>query len=443
MTSESIAAARDEAHISFTTSPIRVAHVLRKYDPCEWAGTETAVHDLLTGLREHQVQSVVYAPNLPNTEMDLPNTMPDPLIQSGFTVRRFRSLLPILGAHDRDRKRLMAMGGNIISFDAPWKLLREPALDVIHSHALNRIGGAARLIARRRNIPFVVTIHGGYLDLPKDTADKLAAPARRSVDYGRAFGWLVRSRRVVEDADAVITINPREAELLRAKFPRLRVELIPHGIPARRYAEDHRDSAMTEFPFLQGQTILLFVGRIDAVKNQGFVIEQMHRIRKLVPNAILVLAGPVTDTAYEQHLRALIRARGLDHCVFITGALAPGDPRLVGLYQCAHLFILPSLAEPFGLVMLEAWASGCPVVAGATSGAKQLVRPGENGYLFDVDDVNTFFDALRRAFASEEHRKALGEAGRRRVHSVFDTNIVAQRVHDLYAELCAHRRRSS
>lgn len=441
MISESIAAIWDNTPISSMTSPVRVAHVLRKYDPCEWAGTETAVHDLLTGLRERHVQSVVYAPNLPNTEIDLPNAMPDPLIQSGFTVRRFRSSLPMLGADDRDRKRLTAMGGNILSFDAPWKLLREPGLDVIHSHALNRIGGTARLIARRRKIPFVVTIHGGYLDLPRDAADKLAAPARRSFDYGQAFGWLVRSRHVVEDADAVITINPREAELLRAKFPKLRVELIPHGIPTRRYAEDHRDTVMTDFPFLHGKTILLLVGRIDAVKNQGFVIAQMHRIREFMPNAILVLAGPVTDTAYEQRIRAMVRAGGLDHCVFFTGALAPSDPRLVGLYQCAHLFILPSLAEPFGLVMLEAWASGCPVIAGATSGAKQLVRPGENGYLFDVADVNTLFDALRRAFASEEHRKTLGEAGRRRVRSVFDTNIVAQRVHDLYAELFARRRR--
>ncbi len=441
MLSESFTDQRETEKIPAPGAHLRVAHVLRKYDPCEWAGTETAVHDLLDGLRAHHVHSVVYAPNPETRDRAFSSEYRDPFVERGFDIRRFRAFLPILGVDTESRKRLVAMGGNIVSFDAPKQLLREPALDIIHSHALNRLGGIARVIARRRNIPFVVTIHGGYLDLPTAAADKLVAPARSGFDYGQGLGWLVRSRHVVEDADAVITVNPREAELLRTKFPNVRVELIPHGIPSNRYTENHRDAALTGFPFIHGKTILLVVGRIDNVKNQLFLIEQMHKILEIVPNAILVLVGPVTDAKYDHDLRKAVHARGLDPFVFFTGPLAPDDRRLIGLYQCAHLFILPSVAEPFGLVMLEAWASGCPVIANATSGAKQLIRNGENGYLFEIENVATFFEAFARAFKSNEHRRALGEAGRRMVRATFDAHIVAQRVCDLYAELKSFRRR--
>ena len=156
---------------------MRVAHVLRKYDPREWGGTETAVRELLGGLRANNIDSVVYAPHIEGfVDRDQ-----DMLQIDGFDVRRFHAFVPVIGASAADRKCLEAIGGNIVSLDAPFRLLREPALDVIHTHALNRLGGIARFVARRRRIPFVVTIHGGYLDLPMAAAQKPAAPAKRGV----------------------------------------------------------------------------------------------------------------------------------------------------------------------------------------------------------------------------------------------------------------------
>lgn len=415
---------------------IRVAHLLRKYDPREWGGTETAVRELLTGLRANGAESVVYAPHL-ESEIE-PDR--DLLHKDGFDVHRFRAFLPILGSNETDRKRLVALGGNIMSFDAPLQLLRDSSLDLIHTHALNRLGGIGRFIARRRGIPFVVTIHGGYLDMPQTAAEKLAEPLREGFDYGKCFGWLLRSRHVVEDADAVITINPREAELLRAAFPTLRVEQIPHGVPSARYAQDQRQAAESCWPTIRGKTILLLVARIDRLKNQGFLVDMLPEIKRRLPNAVLVLAGPVTDTEHERYVRSRVNELGLENSVLLTGALAPEDPRLIGLYQCAHLFVLPSLTEPFGLVMLEAWAAGCPVIASATSGAKQLIRKGENGHMFQPDDAHSFFEALGNVVENELHRKTLGEAGQRMVRTEFDSVVVARRVRNLYADLCATRK---
>ncbi|HRI62636.1 MAG TPA: glycosyltransferase family 4 protein [Polyangium sp.] len=415
---------------------MRIAHVLRKYDPREWAGTETALRHLLCALRTDNIDSVVYAPKL-----DTPiEQYQDLLRNDGVEVRRFRTLLPLLGVSSSDKKTLLAIGGNIVSFDAPFHLFRESPLDLIHTHALNRLGSIARLVARCRRIPFVVTIHGGYLDLPSAVAERLTAPSRGALDYGKLFSLVLQSRRLITDADVVITVNPREAELLRAKYPSLRVEYIPHGVPCARYMRDHRDSAEQFLPAIRGKTVVLLVGRIDSVKNQGFLVECWPEVRRRLPDAVLVLVGPATDLEYQRQVQTRIRALGLESSVFLVGQLSADDLRLIGLFQTARVFVLPSSSEPFGLVLLEAWAAGCPVIASATSGAKLLVRDAENGFLFEPGNTHSFLQAFERTFENDERRKALGYAGQCMVQAHFDSTAMARRVLNLYSELCGTRR---
>jgi alpha-maltose-1-phosphate synthase len=416
--------------------PRRVAHVLRKYNPREWGGTETAVWQLACALRADDVDSVVYAPNL-----DEPiENHDDPLHKDGFDTQRFSAFLPILGLSASARKTLMSVGGNIVSADIAYRLWRDNPVDLIHTHALNRLGSIARIVAHYQRIPFVVTIHGGYLDLPQSVANRLVAPAERGIDYGKFFSVFLRTRRLIEGADAVIAVNPREAELLRNKYPSLRVECIPHGVPFARYARTHRDAAERFLPIIQGKTVILLVGRIDPVKNQAFLVDCWPRVKQHIANAVLVLVGSATDLDYERALSTRIRALGLENSVFRTGPLSPDDPRLIGLFQSAHAFVLPSSSETFGMVLLEAWAAGCPVISSATSGAKLLVREGENGFLFEAGDAHSFLRAFERTFAHDERRRALGYVGQYMVKTQFDSMTLGQRVSDLYKELCASKR---
>jgi len=201
-------------------------HLLRKYDPCEWGGTETAVQRLLDGLREHNVENYVFAPSLeqPGSE--------EPLSQSCRAIRRFRSVVPVANLSAEQRWQLVTLGGNLLSWELGWQLWRQPGLQIIHAHTLGRLGGTARLVARLHGIPFVVTIHGGVLDLPASVQETLTKPLEGGWEWGKAFGALVRARQVLNDADAILTVNPREAALLREKFPNKRVIVQPHGIPA-------------------------------------------------------------------------------------------------------------------------------------------------------------------------------------------------------------------
>src|SRR5947207_7838387 len=133
---------------------MRTVHVLRKYNPAEWGGTETAVLQMTSGLREHGVESTIFAPETPEAPKH------DPLAEAGNTIKRYHAFVAVAGISDEQRAQLVSVRGNLMSVDLLWYLFREPT-SIIHSHALNRIGGIALTAARFRRLPFVVPILGG------------------------------------------------------------------------------------------------------------------------------------------------------------------------------------------------------------------------------------------------------------------------------------------
>jgi len=151
------------------------------------------------------------------------------------------------------------------------------------------------------------------------------------------------------------------------------------------YEKDHREQARLAFPKIRGRDVLLNAGRVDPIKNQGWLLEQAPEIFRRHPNAILVLAGACTDQPYGEKTDRRIRELGLEKRVLLTGGLPPSDPRLIGLVQEARALLLPSLSETFGLVILEAWAAGTMVLSSRTSGASALIEHGQNGWLFDLE----------------------------------------------------------
>jgi len=407
---------------------LRVAHIMRKYNPAEWGGTETAVHRLFTGLQKHGVESLVYCPRLDA------NPSHDPLALAGCTVKRFRAFLPVLGISPVERRQGVAIGGNLMSFDLPLALWGEPGISIIHSHALARLGGVAALVARRRGLPLVVTIHGGVFDLP-DALRNSFSSSRRGWEWGKVFGLLLRSRQLLRHADAILTCNLREAEHLRERFPGKRVAVQPHGVVVEHYAKDCRRHAREAFPQICGRDVLLCAGRIDPVKNQRWLIEEAPSIVQRHPRALLVFAGACTDEPYGESLLLSIRALSLQGSVLLTGGLPPGDERLLGLFQEARAVLLPSISETFGLVLLEAWAAGTTVIASRTSGASALIDHGKNGWLFDQKDSNAFHKAVDAVLTNRELAAQFATEGRRLVTAQYDNSALAGKLKDLYCQL--------
>src|SRR4030095_15127470 len=110
-------------------------------------------------------------------------------------------------------------------------------------------------------------------------------------EWGKVFGVLLRARKVLAESDAILTCNKKEAELQQKQFPNKRIIVQPHGVPAAEYQKDSREAARKAFPQICGKDLLLAVGRIDPVKNQGWLVDQAPQIFSKHPNAILIIAG--------------------------------------------------------------------------------------------------------------------------------------------------------
>jgi starch synthase len=408
---------------------MRVAHLLRKCNPTEWGGTESAVQRLTEGLGENRVSSVIFCPRLGSEPGD------EPLARGDCTVKRFKAFLPVVGISHQQRQCLVAVGGNLMSFDLFGALGREPDLAVIHTHTLGRLGAIALAVARRRRVPLVVTIHGGYLDLPDALRTHFRKATAGGWEWGKVCGFLLKSRDLVPMADAILTCNPKEAALLHEQFPRQRTVVQPHGVPAAVYRVNHQAAAAAAFPQIHGRPLLLCVGRIDPVKNQGWLAAQVPALLQRHPRAILVFAGACTDEEYGRTLHGEIRKLGVEEHVLIPGGFAPADPRLIGLFQLAQAVVVPSISETFGLVILEAWAAGAAVISSRTSGALALIQPGHNGWLFDLQRPEEFHRAVDEALTRSKVAATFAAHGARLVDAEYDVGRLGGRVKALYEQL--------
>ena len=110
------------------------------------------------------------------------------------------------------------------------------------------------------------------------------------------------------------------------------------------------------------------------------------------------------------------------------------DPELVNAYHAASLFLLPSIHEPFGIVILEAWAAGLPVVASRVGGVPSFVIDGEDGALFPPDDLDAACSLVRHLAANPEARLRLANAGQKKARLEFGWDRISKRVEGIYEE---------
>jgi len=137
------------------------------------------------------------------------------------------------------------------------------------------------------------------------------------------------------------------------------------------------------------QRLLLYVGRLSAEKDVG----RLKELFSAIPGMRLSIVG---DGPLRHDLERFFKGTA----TVFTGYLQGED--LAAAYASADLFVLPSKTETLGLVLLEAMASGCPVVACRAGGVPDAIRDGETGFLFEPDDEGSFVGTVRKAFASNE-----------------------------------------
>jgi phosphatidylinositol alpha-mannosyltransferase len=221
--------------------------------------------------------------------------------------------------------------------------------------------------------------------------------------------------------DALIAVSPAAAEFISQYFP-ARYEVIPNGIDTDQFGPHvepvHR--------YLDGRLNVLFVGRFnESRKGLKYLLRAMTLVQQEFPRARLLVVGPGDPRRYE---RELDRAQ-LGNVVFV----GPVDKQgLAAYYATCDVFCAPSTGrESFGIVLLEAMASGKPVVATNIRGYSSVVRHRSDGLLVERKNPEALAVALVHLLADSALRHRFGEAGRHRAEE-FSWPVVARRVLDVY-----------
>ena len=268
----------------------------------------------------------------------------------------------------------------------PWRLWRD-GVDLVHL--------PSTILPPLLPCPAVVTVH--------DLAWRKFPEAYRADDLAMQEVALASAARA---ARVLAVSNATARDLAAAGIPSGKISVALLGVPPR-FSPDGPGLAPGAFPGAEAlrQGYLLYVGRLQARKNLLRVMEAYRRVRETLAAPPLVLVGGSSDYGEEVARRA--QESGIAEHLLLPGHLA--DDILPSLYRGATLFVYPSLYEGFGMPVLEAMASGTPVITSDRSGTAEVA--GDAALLVDSESVEQITSALLRLLQDEGLRKDLAERG--------------------------------
>lgn len=272
----------------------------------------------------------------------------------------------------------------------------------MHAHFTTNAATVAMLASELTAIPFSFTLHG-----PAD----LLEPVRWKIGEKAARARFVATISHYARSQLMFHTDPGHWD---------RLHIVHCGVEPERYAG--------EVATAPGETRAIFVGRIAPVKGLSLLIEAMTRLQEALPDLTLTIVGDGPD-------RAAIEAAAapLGNRVRFTGYLSQEE--VARDLAAADFAVLPSFAEGVPVFLMEALASGKPVVATQVAGVGELVAPGVHGVLVPPGDVESLTEAIRTLAGDPAARAAMGQAGRRKVVAEFDIATEAARLAALFSDL--------
>ena len=262
--------------------------------------------------------------------------------------------------------------------------------------------GLARLgmrLARLLDVPYVLTVH----DFPE--------PGER-LPFDRE-----RGKKIIAVSEAV-----RRCLLEIAGVSDELVELVPSGVEVRPLAEPPSPTAPARVP------VIGTAGPLERIKGHHVFLEAARRVLDAGFEAEFVVAGSGRE---ETFLRRLAGALGIAPRV----TFAPHVRDYLDVLEALDIFVLPSLQQGLGTVMIEAMALAKPVIAARVGGVYSVVRDAENGLLIPSGDSVALAEAIIRLLKSPAEAALLGAAARAQVARDFNVELMARRTADLYRRI--------
>ncbi|MDP3957380.1 MAG: glycosyltransferase family 4 protein [bacterium] len=289
-------------------------------------------------------------------------------------------------------------------------LLQREKFDVIHAFFSVPCGYMAKRLSKRYNIPYIVSLRG---------ADVPGFSERFFLLYTLLKPLI---RRVWRQAYRVVAASEGLKELALKTNEKQAMDVIYNGVSVDDFFPDISKQPHDKFVITLGAT------RITARKGIAYLIRVVAKLAPKYPKIFLEVMGSGND---RERLEGIVRELHLENNVRFLGRI-PRE-QTFSYYQKAHLFVLPSLNEGMSNAMLEALASGLPIVTTETGGAKELVEEGVNGCMVKMKDADDLAEKLELFMSDEALRVRFGQASRKRAEALSWKNVATD-YHHLYQE---------
>jgi len=367
---------------------MKIAILVSLFPPKWLAGTEIATWNIAKHLakREHEVHVV--------TSWD--KGLPGESIEEGFYIHRIKTKeVSILGALSFCMRSI--------------PLIRRINPDILHSQSILRTGLACFIAGKLFRKPYISYCRGSDI-------------------YGRWRFKKMVSKLVLKSAEAVIALTEdikREIEKICDRD----VYVIPNGIDLERFENLSKEQSRGKLEIKQGEQIIIYVGRFRPEKGVQYLIQAMDIIRQKDANARLILGGEGPE---EGNLKRLVEQLNLGACINFAGQIP--NEKVPEYMTASNVFVLPSLSEGFGIVNLEAMASGLPIVASKVGGLPEIITDGENGFLVEPKNPEQIAERVLLLLKDDELKGKISRSNKEKAKRYSWKNVV-ERLEQIYKEI--------
>lgn len=299
--------------------------------------------------------------------------------------------------------------------------------DIIHAHHPFLLGDTALRIASSKNVPVVFTHHTRYEDythyVPFDSPMMKDFAVRLSTEFANLCG-------------GVIAPSESIAKLIKRRGVTVPIKVVPTGIEVEAFAAGRGARFRRKYKIPTKAFVVGHVGRLAPEKNLGYLARAVARFIKQTPEArfLVVGGGPSEELLTETFAKA-----GISDRLVLAGKHTGGD--LADAYKAMDVFAFASMSETQGMVLAEAMAAGCPVVALNAPGVREVMRHEKNGLMLPARaSAKRFADALEQLHANRKRWRAYSRAAHK-MSMEFSREHCAELALDFYREIRKSTRR--
>lgn len=303
------------------------------------------------------------------------------------------------------------------SFFKGIQVSKKNEIDVIHSNTYVPVI-SAQLCSSLLHIPHIATVHDVYRTSQKDFWKTWSGQTGVSKSMG-FLGPLMEKLVTKMPVSTFHTVSEKSKQDLES-LGVSKIIVIPNGINPG----DYHIHTITK----KNQAI--FVGRLVFYKNLDVVINAFAKIIGKIPDTKLVIVG---NGPQKNHLEKLVESLGLQNNISFTGTIS--DAEKVQLISESQVLLNPSLVEGFGIVVLEGFACGKPVITSDSKPLSDLIDDSVDGYVVPAADVNSWANKVIELFSDDSKSAKMGQAGRKKVLSDYSISKLSDDMISLYRKL--------